>query len=747
MSTEPGDGPPHDLPRRVAGYRVLRELGRGSLGTLVLARQAANGREVALRVVRPEWACLPKYVARLTRDAYAAAAIRHPNLARLLDFDEGQGRVIFAGERVDGASLADRRGALKPREAVAIALQAARGLQHAHRQGLTHGRVTPKSVFVTADGLIKVTDLGLTLTPAALADEEARASAPLPLGTTAEADAWAEAVRDDLRGLGRTLAQALNGRAETDPTALIASGLPANVVEVVRNLADRKSPGAFGDMGQAVAALERLLGGRSAEAGTPRPEDVGRLAASASAFQESPAARVRSQAVWGGVAALLGFVLLALLLRRPTAAVSFLGLGVMTAVAYLVLDGRARGSERLGEIRALLVGGRGTDRLVGAAAFVLLAAGLVVLRLHWAWLLFGLLALLIAGALQRWLDPRAEAERKAAVDDARGVVKSLRLQGVGEDAVRRLVRSSSAPVWEPFFGAVFGEDAVRAARERGDRGVRAWVRNRAVPWRDGLSAWVEARLDDRRAERDRAHLQAVEERGLVAGGVNLLTARRKARRIAEAMVAVAAEARASARGGDPDPGHGPTLARVVREAAETPESALVEREHGLIGGEAPRVLGLLTGPRTRFLLGALLLAGFLAWVHQNEVISAGQIREAAAKAVNAPDRLAALRETRIDVRLPPKTTPLRLPFLPGPVARWFGGFPAGASGLILVVSSLFAGSRVGWFAAPGAAVALFGPSLGMPRVGPLDPASASTAAGAGLAALGLLFGRAGGERI
>jgi hypothetical protein len=103
--------------------------------------------------------------------------------------------------------------------------------------------------------------------------------------------------------------------------------------------------------------------------------------------------------------------------------------------------------------------------------------------------------------------------------------------------------------------------------------------------------------------------------------------------------------------------------------------------------------------------------------------------------------LRALRDTRIDVRVPAQTQPLELAFLPRLLANLFQGWGAGAAGLILILSALIPGARMALFAIPGAAVALIGPTVGVPPIGPLDSTIASMAIGAGVALLGVVFGR------
>jgi eukaryotic-like serine/threonine-protein kinase len=311
---------------------------------------------------------------------------------------------------------------------------------------------------------------------------------------------------------------------------------------------------------------------------------------------------------------------------------------------------------------------------------------------------------------------------------------------VGEETLRRFVRTAAGDDWEAFFEALFGSEAARAAREPSDRGLRRLIRKRSLPWRDWTTAWVEARQEARRQAREQLRLQAIEERGLVAEGVNLLTARRKSRRIAEAMIAVSAELRAATQA-PAVVAAPPSMARAIHQAVEAPEHVLVEREHGLVRPESFWLWELLFGPRTRFLLGAALLVGCLLWVDQNGIVTGAQIKEAAARAVEHSDPLEVLRDTKIDVRIPAQTKPLHLPFLPRPVSNLFQGWGAGAAGLILILSALIRGARMALFALPGAAIAMFGPQVGVPALGPLDSAMASMAIGAGVALLGIVFGR------
>lgn len=682
MAPEPTAAPPKDLPRIIGGYRVLRELGRGRLGPLLLARRGGSGEDVALRVIRPEWSCMPVYVSRLIRTAHAAAHVEHPNLVPILDLGEAQGRIYASSSFVDGITLADRikaEGLRVPKVAVAITLQAARGIRAAHAHGLTHGDLSPATIFLDNDGRTRVSELGLTKTPVSVSTEEAREkTGPITLAAN-PGELNLEGVRADLKGLGRTLTFLLTGQTGAiDPTSLIAKGVSVNLVELVRSLVDSRAGSGFSDFGQAVAALEKYLNARNVGGTAPREEDAVILQESLGAFRASPTAKLRNQVVAASSAVCALLVLLGLVKHLPLVAGSFLGLGLMTALAHFCINGYTRKDELYPQVRALVFESRGASLAIGAAGILLFLVLLFVLHLQWAWLCFGILAVVLAVALHQFGDIPVEKERDSAIEEARALVRDLRRRGVAEDALQRFVRSTAGADWGPFFQSVFGEEARRAARETSDRRILTLLRDPFFTIRSALTSRVQDRLHSRRRKRDTVFFQAVEERSLAAEGVNLLTARRRSHRIAAAMVAVTSEHRdatkAAIRGSGDSTTDRPSVAFAVKQAAEAPEEVLVERENRLAGPDRSWLIDVILGGRTRFLLGSAIFAGFLLWVHQNGMISCDRIKDIAVKAIASDDPLQSVRDARIDVHLPEVTQPLDAP--PGPrfLFKYFDGF-------------------------------------------------------------------------
>ncbi len=167
---------PASFPTFLGGCFVRRELARRTLGPVYLARQLSFHRDVALKVMKPQWASNPAFVARFTREAYAAAQLSEHHIASIHEFGEQKGVIYFTTEFVDGKSLATlvhESSPLEFKEAVGYVLQAARGLKCAHDQNLFHRDLSPEVLYVDQSGLVKVVDLGLAKTPDAAAAEEA----------------------------------------------------------------------------------------------------------------------------------------------------------------------------------------------------------------------------------------------------------------------------------------------------------------------------------------------------------------------------------------------------------------------------------------------------------------------------------------------------------------------------------------------------------------------------------------------
>jgi eukaryotic-like serine/threonine-protein kinase len=146
-------------------YEVVREIARGGMAHVYLARDRALSRNVALKVLFPEYAREPSFVERFRREAQAAANLnQHPNIVAIYDFGQEGGTYFIVMEFVDGETLRDelqRDGVIAPQRAAAIVAEVASALAFAHRSGVIHRDVKPGNVLLTADGVPKVADFGI----------------------------------------------------------------------------------------------------------------------------------------------------------------------------------------------------------------------------------------------------------------------------------------------------------------------------------------------------------------------------------------------------------------------------------------------------------------------------------------------------------------------------------------------------------------------------------------------------------
>jgi serine/threonine-protein kinase len=148
----------------VAGrYRILEELGRGGMGVVFKAEDTKLKRTVALKFIPPELTHIPDVKERFMREAQAAAALDHPNICTVYEFDEAEEKTFISMAYVEGRSLRNKleSGPLEPDEALRIALQVAQGLKTAHRKGVVHSDIKSANIMVTEDNRAKIMDFGL----------------------------------------------------------------------------------------------------------------------------------------------------------------------------------------------------------------------------------------------------------------------------------------------------------------------------------------------------------------------------------------------------------------------------------------------------------------------------------------------------------------------------------------------------------------------------------------------------------
>ena len=221
------------LQSAVAGrYALERELGRGGMGVVYLARDLSLDRPVAIKLLPPALAEVPELRERFLREARTAARLSHPNIVPVHSVEEHGEFVLFVMGYVEGETLGQRiarQGPLSPEDAGRILQEVAWALAYAHQHGVIHRDVKPDNILLDrATGRALITDFGI----ARVADAVSQASDGIVVGTVRYMSPEQIAGgpldgRSDLFSLGATGYLALTGRPPFENSvaaSVIASG-------------------------------------------------------------------------------------------------------------------------------------------------------------------------------------------------------------------------------------------------------------------------------------------------------------------------------------------------------------------------------------------------------------------------------------------------------------------------------------------------------------------------------------------
>jgi serine/threonine protein kinase/sugar lactone lactonase YvrE len=267
-------------------YEVIRVLGSGGMGVVLLARDGKTGASVAVKMVRPELVANQQIVHRFVREAGHLQKLKHKNVVPVLEVSDRAEGPYFVMPYFDRGSLAQRIKPGQPLDRAVIleiALQVASGLQFAHRRGIIHRDLKPANILVSADHLTCLADFGLArsvFNDTIVDVEREQLEGTAPYMSPGVAAGHAEDTRCDIYAFGGVLYEMLTGeppyagRTTKDVRAQILAGPPkpiklrnssadAALTAVAEGAMARELRDRYADMSDVVADLELINQGRA----------------------------------------------------------------------------------------------------------------------------------------------------------------------------------------------------------------------------------------------------------------------------------------------------------------------------------------------------------------------------------------------------------------------------------------------------------------------------------------------------
>ena len=265
-------------------YEIIEKVGTGGMADVYKAKCHRLNRNVAIKVLKPEYSDDQTFVSKFRGEAQSAAGLSHPNIVNVYDVGDDGNLHYIVMELVEGITLKsfiERKGKLEIKEAVGIAIQIAQGMEAAHANHIIHRDIKPQNIIISREGKVKVTDFGIakatssnTITSNAMGSVHYISPEQARGGYSDE--------KSDIYSLGVTLYEMLIGKVpfegdnavsvallhiqgETTPLRQLDPTIPPSLDKIVQKCMQKKPERRYLSVSELIQDLKRSLANPNGE--------------------------------------------------------------------------------------------------------------------------------------------------------------------------------------------------------------------------------------------------------------------------------------------------------------------------------------------------------------------------------------------------------------------------------------------------------------------------------------------------
>ena len=459
------------------------------MGAVYEARQVALDRSVALKVLPAHLAANTDFIRRFSREALSVAKLNHNNIIQIYDIGKSEGTYFFSMEFVRGTNIGDiiaKEGKMEIGRAAGYILQAARGLEYAHRNKIIHRDIKPDNLMVNEDDIVKVADLGLAKQ---LGDEEVSMTmsgvgmgTPIYMSPEQGSDAKNVDHRADIYSLGCTLYHMITGKIPYEgasafeiitkhvkeplrPPSQLNPDISDELSGIIGKMLVKKKEDRYQSMTEVIRALEDYLGLDYAQAGfVPTEGQIGALQENAAIVAGVAGSAVMKLAglMIGALTVVLG--LIGIFRGSPSLFVGAVLYALTAWAVYAFCLGTTRKTYLYRRIRKFIFGNKLSDWITVVVALVASAALIVFLA---PGAIVGLvLGLLTALALFFALKKPLLRKLDGATEEVRKLSREIRRKGIPDESIDLFIARHGGKYGEVICEELSGYDAVLATRSK-----------------------------------------------------------------------------------------------------------------------------------------------------------------------------------------------------------------------------------------------------------------------------------------